>query len=52
MNIFGLKSEKNKNIQPGPEKKNILIKKECTKGSLRNHDGSGSGNGNVSKQKV
>ena len=27
MNIFGLKSEKNKNIQPGPEKKNILIKR-------------------------
>ena len=50
MNIFGLKSEKDKNIQPGPGKRSILIKKECTKGSVRNQDGSG--NGNVSKQKV
>ena len=52
MNIFGLKSGKDKNIQPGPGKRNILIKKECTKRSVRNQDGSSSGNGNVSKQKV
>ena len=32
MNIFGLKSEKNKNIQPGPEKKKHSYKKSVLRG--------------------